>query len=314
MNISIENKSPLGRRVTVSIDNHQLEENISSKLLELSNTASLKGFRPGKVPREMIERKFGPSVRAKALEDLISQHAFSVIEKENFKVAGQPSIEGVKELPNKAIEYILNFEIYPTIDLLDLSSVELEKWAVEISDEDVETAIAKFKENNVPDEALVKENVLEQMKQLLADAIHSDVQEKVLGILVDKYKVDLPLSLLEREKHIVLQENAQRKGSEPYSEEDLKDVVEKRVLLGLLVSEYIAKKELKVTQEAITQQLQKITRFYPKEHVQAIIKAYFSDKGMLASLERMVLLDQVVDSVLKEVKIVEVKRNFHDVV
>lgn len=309
MNLSIENTSPLGRRLTVSLENAQLKKNISDKIRELCNTVALKGFRAGKVPAEMIKKKFGPSVHAKALEDVVSKHAFSIIDQEKFQIAGQPLIEKVNELP-ETIEYTMSFEIYPTIELADLSGLELEQLQVEITEQDIETMIEKLQAKNAPAEALEKEGLVKQMERAVTDAIRFDTQEKVLALLLEKNNVELPSALIQKELLAMQQERSDVE----QSEEEKQEIARKRVLLGLLVTEYVSKKELKATPELIQKEIQKIANLYPQVSPEAIVQAYLSDKRLLAGVERMVLLGEVIDTIIKDLKVVEKKQNFHDVI
>lgn len=319
MNVSIENKSPLGRRITVTLDNHSLEDTVSSQLLELSKTASLKGFRPGKVPSSLIQKKWGTSVRTKALEALAKEHAPSIIEKEKFQVAGPLFLEEIKELPDKTIEYSFNFEIYPSVEIIDLSQIELEKWSIDISDEDINAEIERLKKNNISED---REKAALRLQWIASDAVHSDIQEKILEVLLAQYKdkVELPMILLQKEYRAFLQELKASQDKEAfqksYSESEMKEIdeiVKKRALLGLLVKEYATQKKLEVTPELIDQEIKQMVQALPQAHLEEAIKsAYYSNKDLLANLQNKILLRQVTDSILNEVKIVEVKRNFQD--
>ena len=120
MDISIENTSTLGRRLKVSLPNEKLKQEVESRFSKLNQTASLKGFRKGKVPAKLLKEKFGPAVRSEAIEELIRDSLSNIIKEKNFNIAGRPSIEAVTDLPeNNHIEYVASFEIYPTVELAD---------------------------------------------------------------------------------------------------------------------------------------------------------------------------------------------------
>lgn len=317
MNVSIENKGPLGRRITVTLDNHSLEEVVSSQLFELSKTASLKGFRPGKVPSSLIQKKWAASVRTKALEELVKEHAPSVIEQKEFQVAGPLFLEQIKELPDKTIEYSFNFEIYPKIELMDLSQIELEKWSIDITDADIDAEVERLKKNNISDtseeDASNKEKASLRLQWIVSDAIDSDIKEKVLAMLLEQYNVELPMILLQKEYQAFIQEERAAQDKHDLEPKEIEALIKKRASLGLLVTQYVVQRNLKVTPELIDQEIKERVQALPQAHLAESIKsAFYASKELLASLENKILLDLVIDSVLNEVKIVEVKRTLQD--
>ena len=90
-------------------------------------------------------------------------------------------------------------------------------------------------------------------------------------------------------------------------------MAQKRVLLGLLVREYVQKKNLRISPELVNKEIVKLARAYPYINPEDVLKAYYSDKRLLDSVERMVLLDQAVNAMLEEMKINVVKRSFDEV-
>lgn len=420
MSISIENISPLGRRITVSVDKSNLDKLIETKLVDFGKNAALKGFRQGKVPMKVVKQKFGDSVKNQALQDFVIDHFGTVIKDENFKIAGQPSIEKIVHLPENILEYIASFEIYPTIKLADLSCVELEKISVDITDQDIVDMIQKLKArfgswetvekkteltdrvtidltckileksettNNIQiilgdknilpglseallgkqvketvqtvltfpqmwhdkdyagqpvtiealihkieakksvsqealmeklaienqDEVKLKNMISEKMQTEALDALRAELQEKVLEVLLEKNIVELPQVLIQNELQAIKNEMANKgnQGLEP--ETNLEEIATKRVALGLLVTEYVAQKHLQTTPELINEKIQKMIALYPDMSPESVMQAYYTNKNLFNNIERMVLLDQVVDCMVSEMKTNEIKRSFQDV-
>ncbi len=151
MEVSVENTSTLGRRIKVSVPNTQLAEQIKAKMSKLAKDAHLKGFRRGKVPANVLEQKFGESIRLEVIDDIIKSTLGEAVEKEQLKPAGRPKIEeiNVEEIRSdnsKNLEYTASFEVFPQITLNDFGNMEVEKRNVEINDKDVTDMIEKLQD------------------------------------------------------------------------------------------------------------------------------------------------------------------------
>lgn len=141
----MENTSALGRRIKVSVPDATVNEQVKAKMSKLAREVHIKGFRPGKVPKDVLQKKFGQSIRIEVIEDVIRQTLTDVFKDKALQVAGAPRIEDIKDELGKDLEFVATLEIYPEITLTDLSDVEFEKRQVTITDEDVTKMIEKLK-------------------------------------------------------------------------------------------------------------------------------------------------------------------------
>src|SRR3972149_1428678 len=133
----VENTSQLGRRLKITVPHLEVEDKIKSRLEKLSREVRVKGFRPGKVPKQVVEKQFGPSVRGEVIQDLIDQHLRETMIKEALRPAAMPHIEAINEEADGGLEFIATFEIFPKITLADLSQVEIEKKVATITEADI---------------------------------------------------------------------------------------------------------------------------------------------------------------------------------
>src|SRR5690606_17686269 len=106
-----------------------------------ASRAKLPGFRPGKAPRKVIEQQFGQSARIDAISDIVQQTYPQAVTQAGVNPAGQPKIDVTAEKPGEPLEYVADFEVYPEITLAPLSSIKIDRPAVEISDADIDTLI-----------------------------------------------------------------------------------------------------------------------------------------------------------------------------
>lgn len=149
MQVSIESPSALERRVTVVVEEQQIDQAVQQKLQRLSKTVKLKGFRTGKVPLNVVKQHYGPQVRQEVLQDVIQSSFYEAITQEQLNPAGMPNFEPKPSTPGKGLEYTATFEVYPQIALGDFSSLTIEKPQVEITDADLEQMLETIRKQHM---------------------------------------------------------------------------------------------------------------------------------------------------------------------
>jgi len=141
MQVSVETTQGLGRRVTITVPADSIEKAVSSELVNVSKKVRIDGFRKGKVPKHIIEQRYGASVRQDVLGDLMQRNFVDAIIKEKINPAGAPNyIPGEYKL-GEDFNYTVEFEVYPEVELKDLENIEVEKPVVEVNDADVDTML-----------------------------------------------------------------------------------------------------------------------------------------------------------------------------
>lgn len=144
MEVSVKNTSTLGRQITVNVPDAQIKEQIKNKMTKLARDLRLKGFRPGKVPQQVLDKKFGSAVRSEVIKDQIEQSLREFFQKENLQPAGMPRIEELHDKQDQDLKFVATFEIFPEITLADFSQANIEKRVVDISDADVNKMVTKL--------------------------------------------------------------------------------------------------------------------------------------------------------------------------
>lgn len=137
MQVSIETTSGLERRLTVGVPSVQVESEVAKRLKDASKNVRINGFRQGKVPMKVIKQRYGAGVRQEVIGEVMSRSFYEAVQKEDVKPAGQPSIEAKEVSEGKDLEYVATFEVYPSIELADLSKIEVTKHNANVSDTDV---------------------------------------------------------------------------------------------------------------------------------------------------------------------------------
>lgn len=141
MQVSLETTSGLERRLTVGVPAEQVENEVENRLKQAARNVSIKGFRKGKVPLSVVKQRFGAGIRQEVVGDVISRSFYAAVQKENVKPAGQPSIQPKQLAAGKDLEYIATFEVYPSVELSDLSAYEITKYNAEVTEADVDNMI-----------------------------------------------------------------------------------------------------------------------------------------------------------------------------
>ena len=154
MNVSIETTAGLERRLTIALPSEDFETKITEKLEEARGQVRIPGFRPGKVPLKEVRRRFGQAVRADVAGELMQASFVDAITQEDLNPAGQPNLEVVKMDPGIDFEFTATFEVFPSVELGDLTQVSVKKPEAEIADTDLEQMIERLREQRTTHEVV----------------------------------------------------------------------------------------------------------------------------------------------------------------
>ncbi len=145
MQVSIETTSGLERKLTVGVPADRIDDEVDSRLQKAAKNVRLAGFRPGKVPMKVMRQRFGAGVRQEVLGEVMSQSFQEAVVQENLRPAGQPSIEPRNLEAGKDLEYVATFEVFPEVDLVEMSGFDVERPAADVTDADVDNIIEVFR-------------------------------------------------------------------------------------------------------------------------------------------------------------------------
>ncbi len=121
MAVQIENLGQLDRKVTLEFARADLAKAREAQLAKLGKTMKAPGFRPGKVPKSMVEKQYGMQVDFELQFDKASELFFDLAKKENILLAGQPRLDPKSELDADKIVFDAFFEVLPEVKIGDFS-------------------------------------------------------------------------------------------------------------------------------------------------------------------------------------------------
>jgi len=155
MQVQVKEKANEGlkRSYVVTVPAEKIKVEVTSRLAEVGQKVKIPGFRPGKVPANILQQQYGPSVRMEVLEKLVNDTTRDVLAERGLKPALQPVVEDVKFEEDADLEYALSLEVIPDITPVDLKTVKVERLVVTPTDAEIDEAIARLPSNAKPTKA-----------------------------------------------------------------------------------------------------------------------------------------------------------------
>jgi trigger factor len=134
MAVTVETLEKLERKITLSLPVEVIQNEVATRLKKMARTVKMDGFRPGKVPMNVVAQRYGYSVHYEVMNDKVGE-AFAVAANEaKLRVAGQPRISEVETSPEGQMAFDAVFEVFPEVKIGDLATAEVEKITTAVDD------------------------------------------------------------------------------------------------------------------------------------------------------------------------------------
>ena len=146
METNIEEVSQIKKRIGVEIEAEEVTKKLDEAYKKLSKKVKVRGFRPGKIPRKILEQYYGKDILADVKSTLIEESFTNVIQETKLFPLGQPSIEDEAIRPGENFKYTIEMEVKPEFELKDYMGFSVEKEILNISKKDVDTRLEQIKE------------------------------------------------------------------------------------------------------------------------------------------------------------------------
>lgn len=144
MQVSVESTGKLERRMRVELPAARIDQEVNTRLKSVGKTAKIKGFRPGKVPPQVVKQRYGQQIREEVLSELMRKSYADAVRQENLHPAGGPSIEPQQAADGKSFAYVATFEIMPVVELKDLDKIAVTRPEVTIEQPDLDAMVEKL--------------------------------------------------------------------------------------------------------------------------------------------------------------------------
>ena len=177
MKVTVDSKKGLKTNLKVFVEKKTIEEKMGVRLTELSKTVNLKGFRPGKVPADVLKRQFGKAVYGEVLDQILKETSTKAIEEKKIKVAGQPKLDLKSYGEGKDLNYTLEIDELPSIKLKSIENIKFIDYEIKVTEKEIEKRIDDIakNQNNFKDK---KENETAKNGDLVAFDYDATIENK----------------------------------------------------------------------------------------------------------------------------------------
>lgn len=156
MQVSVEATQGLERRLTISVPAEQIEKLVKDSLQREAKRARIPGFRPGKVPVTVINKRYGAAIRQDITGEVMQRNFIEAIIAEKLNPAGAPTfVPGATD--GEKFEFVATFEIYPEVELKGLDAIEVEQPKASVTDADVDSMIETLRKQHATFAAVERE-------------------------------------------------------------------------------------------------------------------------------------------------------------
>jgi trigger factor len=149
MQVSVESTGKLERRMQVQVPAERVSKEIATRLKQLSRTARLNGFRPGKAPLTVIRQQFGPQVHREVIGELMQSSFSEAVSQNQLAPAGNPRIEPKSTDEGQDLTYVATFEVFPEVALQAFDSLEIERTTADVTESDIDAMIQRLRKQQM---------------------------------------------------------------------------------------------------------------------------------------------------------------------
>jgi trigger factor len=149
MQVSVESIGKLERRMQVQVPAERVSQEIAARLKNISRTARLNGFRPGKAPIKVIRQQFGSQIHREVIGELLQSSYAEAVTQKQLTPAGSPRIEPQSMDEGQDLKYIATFEVFPEVVLQPMETLEVEKVTAEVTESDIDAMIERLRKQQM---------------------------------------------------------------------------------------------------------------------------------------------------------------------
>ena len=141
MAVTVETLEKLERKITLSVPLAAIQSEVETRLKKVARTVKMDGFRPGKVPMNVVAQRYGYSVQYEVLNDKVGEAFASAASEAELRVAGQPRITEKEGAPEGEVTFDAVFEVFPEVKIAELADAEIERFSAEVTDDAIDKTI-----------------------------------------------------------------------------------------------------------------------------------------------------------------------------
>jgi len=139
--VTVEKLEKLERKIRLNLPVGSIQSEVESRLKKLARSVKMDGFRPGKVPMNVVAQRYGYSVHYEVMNDQVGEAFFNAAKEAKLRVAGQPNITQAETAGTSEMAFDAVFEVYPEVKIADLTAAEVEMISTEVTDSAIDKTL-----------------------------------------------------------------------------------------------------------------------------------------------------------------------------
>ena len=147
MKVTVENKKGLNKDLKVFIDKKTISTYMNDKYEEIKKNVVIKGFRPGKVPNDILKKQFGKAIFGEVLDKVLKETTTKALDENKIKPAGQPKIDLKTYGEDKDLEYIISVTEFPKVEIKSIENIKFDEYNVNIESRETDKRIKEIAKN-----------------------------------------------------------------------------------------------------------------------------------------------------------------------
>lgn len=224
MKVEVSNGDGLTRKLSVEIPSQTFQSEMDKKLTELRRNVTLKGFRKGMAPMNMIRTQYSDRVKADVIDELFRQSLASAVEENQLKIAGRPTVTALDLADDGTLSYQAELEVFPEIGRVEYDGITLQAAEIKIEDSEVDEIVEHYRKQF--SELRPIDRVAAETDVVVADLIKMADQKKALP--ADSFpdsQIDLanPATIKEFKEHLPGVKAGEEKDIEVVYDDDYSD-------------------------------------------------------------------------------------------
>jgi len=185
MQVKEKSAKGLAREYEVTVEAEAVEKQLNARLQQVGQNAKIPGFRPGKVPANILKQRYGQQVMGEVIERAVNDSSQQVIKDKDLRLASQPKIEITNFDEGKPLEFSMKVELFPEMPDVDFEKLKLERYVFDVEDKDIDEGLDRLAEANPQPKAIDKARASK-----LGDVVLIDFLGKVDGTPFDGGKAE----------------------------------------------------------------------------------------------------------------------------
>ncbi|MDR1057229.1 MAG: trigger factor [Coxiellaceae bacterium] len=149
MQVVRDDLSNLERKLTITVEALEITSKVEAKLRKIAAKVKMPGFRPGKVPFDVVQRNYRSSAHTEVLENIIKDTYTAALQQEKLSLVGLPKIDIISSKLGEPLVYTAILEIYPEVKLNNFKEINVKKSVAQVTDADVDEMLEKMRKANV---------------------------------------------------------------------------------------------------------------------------------------------------------------------